>query len=79
MRAFLSKGATTVQLFATQWSADDVGFEVAGGDLNGGNYTFATVGANWYEQTNPVPPATYASFQALDAFDGSQLNGTWTL
>ncbi|MFM6369642.1 MAG: proprotein convertase P-domain-containing protein, partial [Dolichospermum sp.] len=79
LRAFLSNGATTVQLFATQWSADDVGFELPGGDLNGGNYTFATVGANWYEQTNPVPPATYASFQALDAFDGSQLNGTWTL
>ncbi|MFM6477185.1 MAG: proprotein convertase P-domain-containing protein, partial [Dolichospermum sp.] len=45
-----------------------------------GNYTFATTGANWYNHSSAiVPPATYASFQALDAFDGSQLNGTWTL
>ncbi|MFM6215439.1 MAG: hypothetical protein ACKPCQ_02630 [Dolichospermum sp.] len=78
LRAFLSNGATTVQLFATQWAADDVGFELPGGDLNG-DYTFATTGADWYTQTNPVPPATYASYQALSPFNGSPLDGTWTL
>ncbi|MFM6244324.1 MAG: proprotein convertase P-domain-containing protein, partial [Dolichospermum sp.] len=67
------------QLFATQWSADDVGFEVPGGDLNG-DYTFATTGANWYNHSSAiVPPATYASFEPLSAFNGSPLNGTWTL
>ncbi|MFM5973909.1 MAG: proprotein convertase P-domain-containing protein [Dolichospermum sp.] len=55
-------------------------FDEPSSDLNG-NYTFATAGANWYSQTTtPVPPATtYASFQALNAFNGSPLDGTWTL
>ncbi|MFM6025780.1 MAG: hypothetical protein ACKPER_23120, partial [Dolichospermum sp.] len=60
LRAFLSNGATTVQLFATQWSPDVERFEAAGSDLNV-NYTFATTGNNWYDQPNPVPSATYAS------------------
>ncbi|MFM6022232.1 MAG: hypothetical protein ACKPER_04800, partial [Dolichospermum sp.] len=77
LRAFLSNGTTTVQLFRA--GSDGATFTNGDSDL-GGNYTFATTGANWYTQTNPVPSApTYASFQALSAFNGSPLDGTWTL
>jgi subtilisin-like proprotein convertase family protein len=79
LRAFLSNGSTTVQLFRTQWSPDSQAFTQGSADLNG-NYTFATTGANWYTQTNPVPSnITYQSWQPLSAFNGSSLNGTWTL
>ncbi|MFM6023325.1 MAG: proprotein convertase P-domain-containing protein, partial [Dolichospermum sp.] len=80
MRAFLSNGTTEVQLFRTQLAPDVAKFDEPSSDLNG-NYTFATAGANWYSQTTtPVPPATtYASFEPLSAFNGSPLNGTWTL
>ncbi|MFM6271360.1 MAG: proprotein convertase P-domain-containing protein, partial [Dolichospermum sp.] len=80
LRAFLSNGTTTVQLFRTQLPPDLAKF-TNGGLVLSGNYTFATAGANWYTQnTTPVPPATtYASFQALSPFNGSPLNGTWTL
>ncbi len=78
LRAFLSNGTTTVQLFRTESPADNATFTDAGADLNG-NYTFATTGADWYTQADPVPSATYASFQPLSAFDGSSFNGTWTL
>jgi hypothetical protein len=77
LRAFLSNGTTTVQLFRS--SAEDQEFTNGYFDLNG-NYTFANTGANWYDQTSdPLPSATYASFQPLSAFNGSFLNGTWTL
>ena len=81
LRAFLSNGTTTVQLLSTRWSPDNATFLTGNGnaDLNG-NYTFATTGANWYTQAGLVPSATtYASFQSLSAFNGSSLNGTWTL
>ncbi len=81
LRAFLTNGTSTVQLFRTVSSTvDDQTFTTAGLDLSG-NYTFATAGANWYTQTvTPVPTATtYASFQSLAAFNGQSLNGTWTL
>jgi hypothetical protein len=82
LRAFLSNGSTTVQLFRSSIAAVEGSpspFINAGADLNG-NYTFATTGANWYTQGNPVPSnITYASFQPLSAFNGSSLNGTWTL
>ncbi|MBE9251882.1 proprotein convertase P-domain-containing protein [Dolichospermum sp. LEGE 00240] len=80
LRAFLSNGTTTVQLLRTRWSPDNATFPTgSGADLNG-NYTFATTGANWYTQAALVPSATtYASFQPLSAFNGSSLNGTWTL
>jgi len=79
LRAFLSNSTTTVQLLRTQWSPDHATFTTGSHDLNG-NYTFATTGNNWYTQPNPVPSATtYASFQPLSAFNGSSLNGTWTL
>lgn len=71
-----------MQLFRSDVNAVDGSpspFTTASADLNG-NYTFATTGANWYSQSNPVPSATtYASFQPLSAFVGSSLNGTWTL
>jgi subtilisin-like proprotein convertase family protein len=81
LRAFLSNGTTTVQLFRTRFAPDNQTFTVLGGNADlSGNYTFATTGANWYTQSNPVPTATtYASFAPLSAFDGSSLNGTWTL
>ncbi|MDB9345418.1 hypothetical protein PN456_17620 [Nodularia spumigena CS-586/05] len=80
LRAFLSNGATTVQLLATYFNPDNQLFLSETHDLDGGNYTFATTDANWYQQSNPVPSAnTYASFQPLTAFNGSSLNGTWTL
>ncbi|MFM6272368.1 MAG: hypothetical protein ACKPFA_38680, partial [Dolichospermum sp.] len=62
LRAFLSNGTTTVQLFRTQGSPDNAPFTNLGrSDLNG-NYTFATTGNNWYSHsTIVVPPATYAS------------------
>lgn len=76
LRAFLSNGTTTVQLFTNgqyQYFNND------GSQLDG-NYTFANTGANWYDQNDPVPSATtYASFEPLSAFNGSSLNGTWTL
>jgi subtilisin-like proprotein convertase family protein len=80
LRAFLSNGATTVQLFRNRNNPDFQTFTISILDLSG-NYTFATTGANWYTQTtDPVPTATtYASFAPLSAFDGSSLNGTWTL
>ncbi|MCY7332935.1 MAG: proprotein convertase P-domain-containing protein [Pseudanabaena sp. CAN_BIN31] len=80
LRAFLSNGATTVQLFRTSSSPDSQTFTREFSALSG-NYTFATTGANWYTQTvDPVPTATtYASFAPLSAFNGSSLNGTWTL
>ncbi|MFM6267305.1 MAG: hypothetical protein ACKPFA_12505, partial [Dolichospermum sp.] len=88
VRAFLSNGATTVQLFRTQGAPDNATFtndgsiedEVGSNNLSG-NYTFATSGNNWYDQSSdPVPSATYASSQSLSsAFNGSPLNGTWTL
>jgi len=79
LRAFLSNGTTTVQLFSNDNAPDNATFTIPSADLTGGNYTFATTGANWYTQTNPVPSGTYASFQPLTAFNGSSLNGTWTL
>ncbi|WP_028082995.1 hypothetical protein [Dolichospermum circinale] len=80
LRAFLSNGTTTVQLFRTAYSPDGTVFTNYGADLTGGNYTFANTGANWYTQADPVPSVTtYASFQPLSAFNGSSLNGTWTL
>ncbi|MFM6199365.1 MAG: proprotein convertase P-domain-containing protein, partial [Dolichospermum sp.] len=80
LRAFLSNGTTTVQLFRTSGPTDGATFTNGSSDLNG-NYTFATSGANWYTQTSdPVPSTTtYASSQPLSAFNGSPLNGTWTL
>ena len=78
LRAFLSNGTTTVQLFRSNL-VDSPGFTNWYFDLNG-NYTFANTGANWYTETSePLPSATYASFQPLSAFNGSPLNGTWTL
>ncbi|MFM5958540.1 MAG: hypothetical protein ACKOQ2_15480, partial [Dolichospermum sp.] len=77
LRAFLSKGTTTVQLFRSQ--SDGATFTQNGRSNLDGNYTFATTGNNWYDQPNPVPSATYASFQAWSAFNGSALDGTWTL
>ncbi|MFM6271012.1 MAG: proprotein convertase P-domain-containing protein [Dolichospermum sp.] len=86
LRAFLSNGTTTVQLFRTNVAPDNATFtndgsidDVGSNDLSG-NYTFATSGNNWYNQSSdPVPSATYASFQPLSAFNGSALDGTWTL
>lgn len=67
-----------MQLFRST-STDGQGFSYPLFGLNG-NYTFANTGANWYTETsNPLPSATYASFQPLSAFNGSPLNGTWTL
>ncbi|MFM6282559.1 MAG: proprotein convertase P-domain-containing protein, partial [Dolichospermum sp.] len=80
MRAFLSNGTTEVQLFRTQGAPDNATFTNLGRSDLSGNYTFATTGANWYTQTSdPVPSATYASSQPLSNFNGSSLNGTWTL
>ncbi|MFM6270925.1 MAG: proprotein convertase P-domain-containing protein, partial [Dolichospermum sp.] len=80
LRAFLSNGTTEVQLFRTQWSPDNATFTNLGRSDLSGNYTFATTGNNWYSHsTIVVPPATYASSQTLSAFNGSALNGTWTL
>ncbi|MFM5959428.1 MAG: proprotein convertase P-domain-containing protein, partial [Dolichospermum sp.] len=81
LRAFLSNGTTEVQLFRTQGAPDNATFTSLGRSDLDGNYTFATTGANWYTQPNPVPSTTtYASFQSLStAFNGSSLNGTWTL
>ncbi|MFM6833707.1 MAG: proprotein convertase P-domain-containing protein, partial [Dolichospermum sp.] len=81
LRAFLSKGATTVQLFraGSDGATFTGGSPVGSNDLSG-NYTFATTGADWYNHfSDIVPPATYASFEPLSAFNGSPLNGTWTL
>ena len=80
LRAFLTNGTTSVQLFSTRVLPDSQPFTNSSFSLNG-NYTFATAGANWYTQTvNPVPTATtYASFQPLTAFNGQSLNGNWTL
>ena len=80
LRAFLTNGTSTVQLFGTIESTVDNQAFTDGLALNG-NYTFATAGADWYTQTvNPVPTATtYASFQSLAAFNGQSLNGIWTL
>ena len=80
LRASLTNGATSVQLFSTFFAPDNQAFTNRSLDLNG-NYTFDTAGANWYTQTvNPVPTATtYASFEPLTAFNGQSLNGTWTL
>ncbi|MDM3857489.1 MAG: hypothetical protein PT120_22010 [Aphanizomenon gracile PMC649.10] len=79
LRAFLSNGTTTVQLFRNNIAPDNAAFTNINAAL-GGNYTFATTGANWYTQANPVPTTTtYASFQTLTAFNGNSLNGTWTL
>ena len=77
LRAFLSNGTTTVQLFRST----SEGQEYTDSNVNlDGNYTFANTGANWYDQTSyPLPSATYASVQPLSAFNGSPLNGTWTL
>ncbi|MFM6367884.1 MAG: proprotein convertase P-domain-containing protein, partial [Dolichospermum sp.] len=79
LRAFLSRGATTVQLFRSQ--SDGATFTDNGRSDLDGNYTFATTGDNWYDHSSDiVPPATYASSQSLStAFNGSSLNGTWTL
>ncbi|MFN9601424.1 MAG: proprotein convertase P-domain-containing protein [Dolichospermum sp.] len=78
LRAFLSNGTTTVQLFRSNL-VDSQEFTNWSFDLNG-NYTFANTGANWYTETSEtLPSATYASFQPLSAFNGSPLNGTWTL
>ncbi|MFM5888853.1 MAG: hypothetical protein ACKOQS_11275, partial [Dolichospermum sp.] len=63
LRAFLSNGATTVQLFRSQ--SDGATFTQNGrSDLNG-NYTFATTGDNWYNHSSSIVPSapTYASFQ----------------
>ncbi|MFM5955822.1 MAG: hypothetical protein ACKOQ2_01430, partial [Dolichospermum sp.] len=85
LRASLSNGTTTVQLFRSQ--SDGAGFtndgsigDVGSNDLSG-NYTFATTGDNWYNHSSSIVPSapTYASFQSLSAFNGSSLNGTWTL
>ncbi|MFM6215213.1 MAG: hypothetical protein ACKPCQ_01320 [Dolichospermum sp.] len=80
LRAFLSNGTTTVQLFRTEGDPDGATFTDGSNNLNG-NYTFATMGSNWYTQTSdPVSSTTtYASFEPLSAFNGSSLNGTWTL
>ncbi|MFM6265359.1 MAG: proprotein convertase P-domain-containing protein, partial [Dolichospermum sp.] len=79
LRAFLSNGATEVQLFRTDRAIDGERFDAGSRDLNG-DYTFATTGADWYNHfSDIVPPATYASFEPLSAFNGSPLNGTWTL
>ncbi|MFM6250410.1 MAG: proprotein convertase P-domain-containing protein, partial [Dolichospermum sp.] len=86
LRAVLSNGTTTVQLFRTEGDPDfqtftnDGSIEVGSNNLSG-NYTFATSGANWYNQSSAIVPSapTYASFQPLSAFNGSQLDGTWTL
>ncbi|MFM6367302.1 MAG: proprotein convertase P-domain-containing protein, partial [Dolichospermum sp.] len=79
MRAFLSKCTTEVQLFRTDRFPDNERFDAGGSDLDG-NYTFATSGANWYTQSSAiVPSATYASVDPLSAFNGSPLDGTWTL
>ncbi|MFM6371934.1 MAG: hypothetical protein ACKPGN_27590, partial [Dolichospermum sp.] len=45
LKAFLSNGTTTVQLFRA--GSDGATFTNGDSDL-GGNYTFATTGANWY-------------------------------
>ncbi|MFM6370537.1 MAG: proprotein convertase P-domain-containing protein [Dolichospermum sp.] len=80
LRAFLSNGTTEVQLFRTQWSPDNATFTNLGRSDLSGNYTFATTGADWYNHfSDIVPPATYASFEPLSAFNGSALNGNWTL
>ncbi|MFM5889544.1 MAG: hypothetical protein ACKOQS_14875, partial [Dolichospermum sp.] len=80
LRAFLSNGTTEVQLFRTQWSPDNATFTNLGRSDLSGNYTFATTGADWYNHfSDIVPPATYASFEPLSAFNGSSLNSTWTL
>ncbi|MFM6224546.1 MAG: hypothetical protein ACKPDM_30025, partial [Dolichospermum sp.] len=74
LRAFLSNGTTEVQLFRTRWSPDNATFTgsnpVGSNNLNG-NYTFATSGANWYNQSSATVPSapTYASFQSLSPFD----------
>ncbi|WP_071188208.1 hypothetical protein [Trichormus sp. NMC-1] len=82
LRAFLSNDSTTVQLFRSDVvSADGPSspFTDIGRQLNG-DYTFATTGANWYTASSPVPSnITYQSWQPLSAFNGSSLNGTWTL
>jgi subtilisin-like proprotein convertase family protein len=84
LRAFLSNGTTTVQLFATDFAPDNATFTGRSSANLSGNYTFATSGADWYAQgtstTSIVPSAnTYASFQSLNAFVGQSLNDTWTL
>ncbi|MDM3844174.1 MAG: proprotein convertase P-domain-containing protein, partial [Aphanizomenon gracile PMC638.10] len=67
-----------MQLFRSYFT-DGQQFTSGSPDLNG-NYTFANTGANWYDQDiNTLPSATYASLQPLSAFNGSPLNGTWTL
>jgi Proprotein convertase P-domain len=79
LRAFLSNGTTTVQLFRNEITPDGASFSSPNADLNG-SYSFANAGSNWYTQTNSVVPAgTYQSFQSLSAFNGAALNGTWTL
>ncbi|MFM6267785.1 MAG: hypothetical protein ACKPFA_15000, partial [Dolichospermum sp.] len=59
LRAFLSNGTTTVQLFRTHGLHDNATFtndgsiedEVGSNNLSG-NYTFATSGNNWYDQSS---------------------------
>ena len=80
LRASLTNGTITVRLFRTSSAPDNQLFNDQSLELNG-NYTFATAGANWYNQNvSPVPTATtYASFESLAAFNGQSLNGNWTL
>ncbi|MFM5946788.1 MAG: hypothetical protein ACKO87_14230, partial [Dolichospermum sp.] len=54
LRAFLSNGTTTVQLFRTQAIPDVAKFDAPSSDLNGSNYTFATTGNNWYSHSTIV-------------------------
>jgi hypothetical protein len=81
LEAYISNGTTTVQLVACGWTgcANQQTFTAGSSDLNNNNYTFAGSGANWYSQGNPVPAQTYLSLQSLSAFNGADLNGTWTL
>ena len=69
-----------MQLFRTSSAPDTQPFSDSSLVLDG-NYTFATAGANWYNQSaSPMPTApTYASFESLAAFNGQSLNGNWTL
>ncbi|MFM6268274.1 MAG: proprotein convertase P-domain-containing protein, partial [Dolichospermum sp.] len=85
LKAFLSNGTTTVQLFRSQSDGaiftNDGSIDDVGSNNLSGNYTFATTGDNWYNHSSAIVPSapTYASFQSLSAFNGSSLNGTWTL
>jgi subtilisin-like proprotein convertase family protein len=81
LKATLSNGATTVTLFNCSQFVCTGGASFTNDTLVlNGNYTFANTGSDWYAQTtDPVPTGTYQSLNALSAFNGQSLNGTWTL